>query len=1689
MVFFSRFKNQLIDIFENQASFTPTTLFNSIFDQIALSTPLVENTLTYSGSIPKGECDLSLIVLNNILNLGIEFEQSQNFRIDIYCSSDVDLQDDLLEIDNSDLTVQVTLHNLSVNVEVDNGIAQGLGVSDDFTFSLNTNLIFSYDGSELTFEFIDVEHQSDNDSEVSFHDDFYSFIDQYLAVNQKNSVPEFNFFNGVITLQVEDLSARLHGEDAGLYLDYCVLEFLSGNSFLPDLILKNSSITANGFSGLAELAYDDLFSLSYEGFGLELTHLSLEIKDNLIVTESLTTDAKLILPGFEILSMGEENQEQAGELSSFPLESESSNASINEESPGNAVTAQSEAADNALPIKLSLSDSGVAITLSSDIPPLNLGSFIVAIDDFSVALTHNNIVCAITGTIKLADTNSEVGVSLAISDSQSIFKLENALSLPFFEQSLLIDTGAMLVINAHGLDWKSSGFEATVNFEGLLSLSVDKQEKESSVTASLNSSVSTTIGDYIFSFNSCSVELDGDGIDWGTLIVDGSITGNSIDKNIRVFVQNETSWLGFHQDNIDQHSPSFSVANTFDIRLQTLGINLATAKPIESFIINGVASLKNAQACILSFSFSNGQSCIFLVEGFAQLELWEMDLKLYEGARLVIDGDNLNWNKSLFEAEVKFQGLGISLSLIKPIDGLVTAQLSTTEQKITVCGCKFVFSNFSVKVSDNGFIASSIEVEGSVTFNALSIDIGTFEYEEKNWLGGDFSEVELTKRSIELGNLLNIQINSLGIDVEASDPLRSFYLSGEVSTLFSNEDSNNIIFEFSYDNKSITHDEPISFELMGMKGALSKLMIDFDDDWQPSITELEGTICILDSSSKSIEATLQYSSESGVTFNSTVEQVIDLDALKVTVSNILISYNDGAWSLGLTAAIENHFNIPGIDDFIPSDIQLTNMLFGTNFQLEEVNVRWKGLSKGLVEKEFNSLKQNMGSIAYLDGLVYNKDKGDTTITVSVDFIGASFDLGPIKATIEGLGFSLKAGLLSSDELNNSLAHFSMGEYSLATSITGPSGLAVAIDAPAVSGSGYLYSKDGLHQGFLNIRLFDRIEINALGILSLRNNETSFIVIMSAEFRPAIPLGLNFYLSGLGGIIGYNRSMNTDKMLAGIKDGSVETILFPENPADNIAKIISNVSACFPEKQDQFLIGPMAKIEWNKPALLTLKMGVLIEAPDPLRMVILGIMSALLPKPDKPLITLNVAFLGIIDFDKEFLSFDAAIFDSKLLTYSLLGDMCLRLSWGKQKALVLSVGGFHPAYTVPVFLNVPKMQRMTLNLLSGNPKLTLTSYFAVTSNTVQFGAGVYFYFKKSKFKIVGDFGYDVLFQFDPFAFIAEVRARLALKWGSRTLMSLGLKFALAGPTPWNANGYAKFSIFWCSYKARFNKTWGEKHTILPEYVDVWPLFYAEFMRDANWEVVSVNDIDVTLTDALGDTTSLLQPDGLIKFNQEVLPLDYILDKYGNYRISDYSNIEVTEAVIGEISTDVDVAGFEVVNSDFAPAHFRNMKDEDKLSSAGFSSHCSGFIASTKQNVAYEKEDDATFNIEYELVIHGNSKNIKTSKTKAKSIEFCRDDTFARQAKRGAIFKSKKAKKRRNQRLNINNAVSLKEEGYKLVFADDHSAFEAIDIDILAKRSYKAMTFSLAQQRLREVENKLPALKGELLIVADNKEWVG
>src|SRR6185295_10365113 len=294
--------------------------------------------------------------------------------------------------------------------------------------------------------------------------------------------------------------------------------------------------------------------------------------------------------------------------------------------------------------------------------------------------------------------------------------------------------------------------------------------------------------------------------------------------------------------------------------------------------------------------------------------------------------------------------------------------------------------------------------------------------------------------------------------------------------------------------------------------------------------------------------------------------------------------------------------------------------------------------------------------------------------------GLKFSLGPLVAVVERMGATGAFKLPAAADGNSGPVQFELG-------FKPPEGVGLSIDAGAVRGGGYLFFNFDQQEyaGVMQLNLLDMVSITAIALITTRMPDGadgfSLLVIITVEFTPGIQLGMGFSLVGLGGLIGLNRTMLLEPLMLGVRNGTIASIMFPQGDIiANAPRLISDLRAIFPPYRGKFLIGPMAKIAWGTPALVTVSLGIIIEIPG--NIAIIGVLRLALPTPAEAVIILQVAFAGAIEFDKKRLFFFASLFESRILFITLDGGMGLLLGWGDDAAFVFTIGGFHPRFTPP-----------------------------------------------------------------------------------------------------------------------------------------------------------------------------------------------------------------------------------------------------------------------------------------------------------------------------------------------------------------------------------------------------------------------
>jgi hypothetical protein len=578
-------------------------------------------------------------------------------------------------------------------------------------------------------------------------------------------------------------------------------------------------------------------------------------------------------------------------------------------------------------------------------------------------------------------------------------------------------------------------------------------------------------------------------------------------------------------------------------------------------------------------------------------------------------------------------------------------------------------------------------------------------------------------------------------------------------------------------------------------------------------------------------------------------------------------------------------------------------------------------------------------------------------------LGFSLTFGPVVASVDRLGFEF---IVDMDTGAPPRVGFKA-----------PSGVGLAIDAKVVSGGGYLFrdAASGQYAGVVQLE-FRKLTLQAIGLISTRlppdgRRGFSMLVIVAAADFPPIQLPFGFRLTGVGGLVGVNRTVETEALRAGLKTGSLDNILFPANPVRDAPRIVSALATLTPPREGQFLLGLMARVVWGVPTLLTIELGIIVEFPSPTRLIVLGQFRAVMPTDKKVLVRIQMDALGVVDFDQDTAAIDAVLYDSKVVKYPVTGDMALRARWANDPTFALAVGGLHPKFTAPN--GFPKLARVTIGLSQGkNTRLTLQAYLALTSNTAQVGARLDFFFKASSFTVEGGLGFDALFQFSPFSFIVDLKVGVTLKWHGRTLFGVDLEFTLSGPSPWHAVGKATFKIWRFSKSVSFDRTLGEETPPPPlPAADPLPELIAALADRRNWnaQVPVASAMLVTLRDLPPTQEVLLHPLGELAVRQRVVPLGIEISRFGNTTPSRDTRFDV--AVVG--------AKGDPVEEFFAPAQFIDLADAERLRRPSFERMQAGVrVASTavawggKDNPALIAETDLAYET---VVIDGSAPPVR------------------------------------------------------------------------------------------------------------------
>jgi hypothetical protein len=554
--------------------------------------------------------------------------------------------------------------------------------------------------------------------------------------------------------------------------------------------------------------------------------------------------------------------------------------------------------------------------------------------------------------------------------------------------------------------------------------------------------------------------------------------------------------------------------------------------------------------------------------------------------------------------------------------------------------------------------------------------------------------------------------------------------------------------------------------------------------------------------------------------------------------------------------------------------------------------------------------------------------GNIPLTFGVDI---SARIGPLDAVVQNMGAAVILSFPANRDGN-------LGPLQVDLGFKPPSGLGISVDAALVLGGGFLGHNDDEYSGALDLTVGD-YAVKAYGVVQTKLPGGvpgySFVVALSVEFTPSIELAFGFSLDGIGGLVGINRTVSVDAVETALWGHHLDGLLFPKDPIATAPQLLAALDSYFPAAPGRYLFGPLAKIGWGG-EIVQGEVALLLELPEPLRIFLLGEIKVGIPQ-EEPQLELHISFAGGLDFGKKLAFFDATLHDSRIEAYPISGDLAFRYAWSDDGVFALAVGGFHPHFQPPAAF--PTLKRLSITIASSVAQLDARAYFALTANTLQFGARVELTAGTGSFNVHGWLGFDALCERHPLSFAFDLSAGVELRHDSSVLASVHLDGHLSGPNPWHIAGEASLSLLFFDVTVHFDKTWGYTGGALP-LPDPLPLLIAALSDRSSFTGIlpaGVHSVVSTLTTPPdGGQMVLLDPASNLRIAQRVIPLGQPVTRFGTAPLGRTLQLSMEGLAVFNSSIEQPPTTTE----EFAPAQFFEFSDAEKLSLPSFSRFSAG-----------------------------------------------------------------------------------------------------------------------------------------------------
>ncbi len=437
------------------------------------------------------------------------------------------------------------------------------------------------------------------------------------------------------------------------------------------------------------------------------------------------------------------------------------------------------------------------------------------------------------------------------------------------------------------------------------------------------------------------------------------------------------------------------------------------------------------------------------------------------------------------------------------------------------------------------------------------------------------------------------------------------------------------------------------------------------------------------------------------------------------------------------------------------------------------------------------------------------------------------------------------------------------------------GLAVSGDFSGMSISGGLLKTDldGAigYVGMLSGR-FSVYGLSMFGGYNDANGVPSFFVFGAIQGPIGGPPA--FFLTGLGGGLGIKRGLRVPDDFSKFGEYPFIKALDPAaSSTQTPLQELRRLAAYFPPEAGNFWFA--AGISFTSFSLVDGIAVLSVSIGDGLDLNLLGLARMALPRPQAPLISIELGLLARFSSSEGLFLIQAQLTDNSWLLYPqvrLSGGFAFATWWKGDNAgqFVLTLGGYHPSFSRKGYPIVPRLGlewRVTDSIV-----IKGGSYYALTSEAMMAGLEV---------EVSADFGWawariafgaNAIVFFDPFYFMADAYARIAAgikikTWFGtiRFSISLGARIEVQGP---EFHGKAVIEVGPCDFTVRF----GNDKPLRGAYMD-WAGFVPKYLEQSSpgrARAISALTGKGSLPAATGGDTSAPSSDGSRARPFEVFP---------------------------------------------------------------------------------------------------------------------------------------------------------------------------------------------------------------------------